>query len=84
MDDIDYNDKGKVAQEKQSIARVAAQLHIPYPVLLNGDSISNQYGGLDAMPTTFFINRKGIIVATQIGLSTKDDLEAKMKKALTQ
>ncbi len=84
MDDIDYGDKGKVAQEKQSIARVAAQLHIPYPVLLNGDSISNQYGGLDAMPSTFFINRKGVIVATQIGLSTKDDLEAKIKKALAQ
>lgn len=84
MDDIDYGDKGKVAQEKQSIARVAAQLHIPYPVLLNGDSISNQYGGLDAMPSTFFINRKGVIVAAQIGLSTKNDLEAKMKKALAE
>lgn len=84
MDDIDYGDKGKVAQEKQSIERVASQLHIPYPVLLNGDSISDPYGGLDQMPTTFFINRKGIIVAAQIGLSSKDDLEMKMKKALAQ
>ncbi len=82
MDDLDLNDKGKFAQEQQSIARVVAQLHIPYPVLLNGDSISESYGGLDQMPTTFFINRKGVIVAAQIGLSTKNDLEMKMKRAL--
>lgn len=83
-DDLDYGDKGKIAQEKQEIARSAAQLHMPYPVLINGASLSDKYGGLDSLPTTFFVNRKGIIVASQIGLSAKDDLEAKMKKALTQ
>jgi thiol-disulfide isomerase/thioredoxin len=83
-DDLDYGDKGKVAKEKQEIARSAAQLHMPYPVLIDGASLSETYGGLDSLPTTFFVNRKGVIVAAQIGLSTKDDLEAKMKKALTQ
>jgi cytochrome c biogenesis protein CcmG/thiol:disulfide interchange protein DsbE len=81
-DDLDYGDKAKVAQEKQEIARSAAQLHMPYPVLINGASLSETYGGLDSLPTTFFIDRKGVIVAAQIGLSAKDDIEAKMKKAL--
>lgn len=84
MDDLEDADKGKLALEKQSIARVAAQLHIPYPVLLDGDSISQPYGGLDQMPTTFFINRNGVIVAAQIGLSTKNEMEMKFKQALAK
>jgi cytochrome c biogenesis protein CcmG/thiol:disulfide interchange protein DsbE len=57
---------------------------MPYPVLINGDSISTPYGGLDELPTSFFVNRKGTVVAAQQGLTSENDIEANIKKALGQ
>ena len=55
---------------------------MPYPVLINGDSLSQAYGGLDAMPTSFFVDRNGTVVAVQMGLTSKEDIEANIRKAL--
>jgi cytochrome c biogenesis protein CcmG/thiol:disulfide interchange protein DsbE len=57
-------------------------MQMPYPVLIDADSISKPYGGLDALPTSFFVDRNGTIVAAQMGLTTKDDIERSIKKAL--
>ena len=53
-----------------------------YPVLLNGDSLSQPYGGLDSMPTSFYVDRAGQVVAAQMGITSKDDMEANIRKAL--
>ena len=58
------------------------QEHMPYPVLIDGDSISKPYGGLDELPTSFFVDRNGTVVAAQLGLTSKNDIEANIKKAL--
>ena len=81
-DDIDRGDPQKLSGEKQEIARFADEMHIPYPVLIDGDSLSKPYGGLDAMPTSFFVDRNGTVVAAQMGLTSKDDIEANIRKAL--
>jgi len=81
-DDIDRDDKQKLGDEKQEIARFVQQMHMPYPVLIEGDKLSQPYGGLDAMPTSFYVDRKGVVVASQLGLTSKDDIEANIKKAL--
>jgi cytochrome c biogenesis protein CcmG/thiol:disulfide interchange protein DsbE len=46
------------------------------------DKVSKQYGGLDDMPTSFFVDRKGTVVAAQVGLTSKADIESNIKKAL--
>ncbi len=81
-DDIDRGDKQKLGEEKKEIARFVEQMHMPYPVLIDGDSLSQPYGGLDAMPTSFYVDRQGTVVAVQLGLTSKDDIEANIKKAL--
>ena len=81
-DDIDRKDPRKFSNEKQEIARFVQRMHIPYPVLIDGDSISEPYGGLDALPTSFFVDRNGIVVAAQMGITSKDELERNIKKAL--
>ncbi len=81
-DDLAKNDTAGWAKDKAAIARFVQQEHMPYPVLINGDSISQAYGGLDAMPTSFFVDRKGVIVATQTGISSEADMAAKIQKAL--
>lgn len=81
-DDLDRDDQQKLGDDKKEIAHSVAQLHIPYPVLIDGASIATPYGGLDAMPTSFFVDRNGTVVAAEMGLTSKEDIEANIKKAL--
>jgi len=81
-DDIDRNDPARLADEKKEIARSAQQMHIPYPVLIDGGSLSKPYGGLDSLPTSFFVDRNGIVVASQLGLTSKDEIEKNIQKSL--
>ncbi len=81
-DDLAKDDKAGREKQKADVAKFAQQEHMPYPVLIDGDSISQTYGGLDAMPTSFFVDRNGTVVAAQMGISSKDDIEANIRKAL--
>ena len=81
-DDIDRNDPKMFGQEKKEISDFVQRMHMPYPVLIDGDSVSKPYGGLDAMPTSFFVDRSGKIIAATMGISSKDDIEANIEKAL--
>ena len=82
MDDLDRNDPEKLSSEKREIAHFVQQMKMPYPVLIDGDSISQPYGGLDDLPTSLFVDRNGVVVASQLGLTSKDEIEAKIKKSL--
>jgi thiol-disulfide isomerase/thioredoxin len=81
-DDLNRDDPNQLSKEKMEIAQSAQKLHINYPVLIDGGSLDKPYGGLDELPTSFFVNSKGTVVAAQLGLTSKDDIEANIKKAL--
>ena len=81
-DDLDADNPQKLSEEKKEIARFAEQMHIPYPVLIDGDSLSTPYDGLDALPASYFVDRNGTVVAAQMGLTSKEEIEADIKKAL--
>lgn len=83
-EDLKSSDKAGFARQKAAIAKFIQEEHVPYPVLINGDSLSQEYGGLDAMPTSFFVDRNGKVVAAQMGLTSESDIEANIKKALAQ
>ena len=40
-----------------------------YRVLLGDDAVSTAYGGLDSLPTTFLIDRQGMIASVHVGVS---------------
>ena len=82
-DDLDLNNKTELAHEKQQIADTAAQLKINYPVLYDDANVSTPYGGVDGLPTTFFIDRSGKVVASTVGLAPRDEIEADIRKALS-
>lgn len=71
-------------KDKEAIGKFVAQEKVPYPVLVDGDSISKPYGGLDDLPTSFFVDRKGKIVAAQVGIDSESELEGKIKQALAE
>ena len=81
-DDLDKDDKKQNAQDKADIAKFISDMHIDYPVLIDGDSISHPYGGVDVLPTSFFVDRSGKVIAYTVGLHDRDELESNIKKAL--
>ncbi|MEX2117838.1 MAG: TlpA disulfide reductase family protein [Bacteroidota bacterium] len=58
------------------------KFRISYPVVIGTGKTVNAYGGFDVIPTTFLIDRKGMIVDEHMGLMTKVDLEKKLKDIL--
>jgi len=81
-DDLKADDKAGWAKERAAVDKFAAEEKMNYPVLLNGDSISEAYGGLDDLPASFFIDRNGRVVAASVGLTSEDDIESNIRKAL--
>ena len=55
-------------------------LAINYRILQGSDATAELYGGVEALPTTFLIDRDGRIAATHVGLAGKDDFEDGIKK----
>jgi thiol-disulfide isomerase/thioredoxin len=55
---------------------------INYPVLLGDQTIVSSFGGVEAIPTTFIIDRGGKIVRKHVGYSEKADFEAEIKPLL--
>lgn len=81
-DDLDRGDAKKFGEEKDEIAQAATKMHIPYPVLIDGGSLSDAYGGLDELPMSFYVDRNGVVVAVQLGLTSKSEIEGNIKKAM--
>ena len=81
-DDLKKIRPGRLGQRQAEIAKFVEQEKMPYPVLIDGDSISEPYGGLDALPTSFFVDRNGNVVAAQMGLTSESEIENNIRKSL--
>jgi cytochrome c biogenesis protein CcmG/thiol:disulfide interchange protein DsbE len=81
VDDLDLDDKAKLANEKAEVVKFAKGMQMNYPVLLNGLSLKS-YGELDAFPTSFYVDRSGKIIDVVTGLISRDEVEANIRKAL--
>jgi cytochrome c biogenesis protein CcmG/thiol:disulfide interchange protein DsbE len=57
---------------------------INYRVLLGDDKTGDQYGGIDALPTTFIIDREGRMARVHVGLAGKKDFEDAIEKLLAE
>jgi hypothetical protein len=57
-------------------------LKILYPVVLGDENLSKAYGGIQFIPTTFIVDRKGNIIDEHTGGLSKDAFEAMVVKAL--
>jgi peroxiredoxin len=45
---------------------------IAYPVLIATAEVQKSYGGIEAIPTTFILDKEGNIVAKYVGLQDKE------------
>jgi cytochrome c biogenesis protein CcmG/thiol:disulfide interchange protein DsbE len=58
------------------------RMGVDYPVVLGGGAIVQKYGGFQAIPTTFIVNKQGNVVNGHTGYLSKDDLEVMVKNLL--
>jgi thiol-disulfide isomerase/thioredoxin len=67
---------------KDEIARFAKDMGMNYPVVLGKEAVGQAYGGVDALPESFFVGRDGKIVDKIMGLEGRSEIEDAIKKAL--
>jgi len=64
------------------IAQFASEMGVNYPVLLGTDQVSEEYGNVQYLPTSFYIDRDGKIVGKGTGLLGRNEIEENVRKAL--
>ena len=67
---------------RAKLAKFGHEQGLNYPLLVGDDAVSRKYGGVEFLPTSYFVGRDGKIVAETAGLVSKDEVEASIKKAL--
>lgn len=72
MDDSDPKD----------IAEFAKKMGVNYPILIGKEEVGTQYGGVQYLPSTFYISRDGKIVDRVFGLVSRSEIEGNVQKAL--
>jgi len=48
---------------------------VNYRILAGDDSTAQLYGGVDSLPTTFLIDKNGMIAGVHVGLVSKSEYE---------
>jgi len=57
---------------------------INYPVVYFNDKVINDYGGINAIPTTFIIDKNGNIIKKYVGLYPKSVLEQQLNELMNK
>lgn len=66
----------------QVVRPYIASRGVNYPVMIGDDLVQQLYGGIEALPTTFVIDRQGRIAATHVGLVGKKDYADEIEQLL--
>jgi cytochrome c biogenesis protein CcmG/thiol:disulfide interchange protein DsbE len=84
-----YKDRGfsvvavSLDEEGWEVVRPFAEdLKLNFPVLLGNDELAEQFGGIQALPTTLIIDKEGRVYSTHMGLVSMSDYEDEIKKLL--
>jgi len=58
------------------------RLGVNYRIVVGDDGTAEQFGGIEALPTTFLLDRDGKIAAVHVGLVSKSDFEHGIRELL--
>ena len=67
----------------EDIAKFAKEMGVNYPILIGKDSVSDSYK-VSVLPTTFFLDRDGKLIAREFGLVSRSVFVDHIKKAMSQ
>ena len=68
----------------EDIAKFAKEMGVNYPILLGKESVGQSYGGVSVLPTTFFLDRDGKLIAREFGLQSRSVFVDHIIKAMSQ
>jgi peroxiredoxin len=64
------------------VKKYVAEHNINYRILLGNDDLDKAYGGVESLPTTYIIDKKGVIADKHVGLVSKSTYEEEITKLL--
>jgi thiol-disulfide isomerase/thioredoxin len=67
---------------KKEVTDFMAKMGIDYPVLMYDEQMNNAYGGIDYLPTSYYIGRDGKVIVESGGLISESEMEANIQKIL--
>ncbi len=70
--------------DEKTITDFTKKMGINYTIVLGTSQVMDQYGGIDGLPTSFFLDRSGKVVYQLAGLDSESVLEDAIKKSLSQ
>src|SRR5260370_25284887 len=68
----------------KEIAEFAQKLGVNYPIVIGKEEVGTQYGGVQFLPSTFYIGRDGKILYRVFGLLSRSVIGSNIQKALAQ
>lgn len=68
--------------QPNNVASFVQEHGINYPVVVGSNAITNLYGGISGIPTTFVIDRRGNIINKFEGFTNRSIFEEEIKKLL--
>ena len=68
---------------QKEIAEFARKMKVNYTVVIGSEKVADLYGGLDGLPTNFFLDRNGKVIDSFKGLRSESVIVDDIKKALS-
>jgi len=66
----------------EDIAKFAKDMGVNYPILIGKEAVGQSYGGVNVLPTTFFLDRNGKVIAREFGLQSRSVFVDHIKESL--
>lgn len=66
----------------EAVRPFLASRQVNYPVVISTLEVEQKYGGVEALPVSFLIDREGRIASTHVGLVTKKTYEEEIRQLL--
>ncbi|MGO8720672.1 MAG: TlpA disulfide reductase family protein [Acidobacteriaceae bacterium] len=68
----------------RAVSNFMAKMGVDYPVLMYDDQMNKAYGGIDYLPTSYYIGRDGKVIVEAGGLISESEMEANIQKILAK
>lgn len=68
---------------QKEIAEFVRKMKVNYTVVIGSEKVADLYGGLDGLPTNFFLDRNGKVIDSFKGLRSESVIVDDIKKALS-
>ncbi|MHB8301601.1 MAG: TlpA family protein disulfide reductase [Acidobacteriaceae bacterium] len=66
----------------KDVSDFSSKMGVDYPILIGDDKLNKAYGGVDYLPTSYYIGRDGKVVVETGGIISQSEMEADIQKIL--